>query len=57
VFVSKTPAATLEGAALKLRLVIHSAETEAQSSRDLRMIWDALAVVERLAPPGEKGRP
>jgi hypothetical protein len=45
VFVSKTPAATLEGAALKLRLVIHAAETGAQSSRDLRMVRDALAVI------------
>ena len=53
-FVSKTPAATLEGAALKLRLVIHAAETGAQSSRDLRMVRDALAVVERTrSSPGE----
>ena len=48
-FVSRTPAATLDGAALKLRLVIHAAETGAQSSRDLRMVRDALAVVERVA--------
>jgi hypothetical protein len=46
-FVSRTPAATLDGAALKLRLMIHAAETGAQSSRDLQMVRDALAVVER----------
>jgi hypothetical protein len=47
-FVSQTPAATLDGAALKLWLVVHAAETNAQSSRDLRMVRDALAVVERV---------
>jgi hypothetical protein len=51
-FVSRTPAATLDGAALKLRLVIHTAETGAQSSRDLRMVRDALAVVERVMGAG-----
>ena len=47
-FVSQTPAETLDGAALKLWLVVHAAETGAQSSRDLRMVCDALAVVERV---------
>jgi hypothetical protein len=51
-FVSRTPAATLDGAALKLRLVIHAAETGTQSSRDLRMVRDALAVVERAMASG-----
>jgi hypothetical protein len=36
------------GNSLKLRLVIHAAEAGAQSSRDLRMVRDAQAVVERL---------
>ena len=34
--------------AAKLWLVIHAAEAGAQSSRDLRMVRDALAVVERV---------
>jgi hypothetical protein len=51
-FVSRTPAVTLDGAALKLRLLIHAAETGAQSSRDLRMVRDALAVVERVRITG-----
>ena len=47
-FVSQTPAETLDGAAFKLWLVVYAAETGAQSSRDLRMVRDALAAVERV---------
>jgi len=52
-FVSQTPAATLAGAALKLWLVVNAAETGVQSSRDLAMVRDALAVVERLRAGSE----